>query len=46
VLEHPADQATVDMDPALWTVQTRSYGRTALTLVRPAAAGGPEARHG
>jgi 16S rRNA (guanine966-N2)-methyltransferase len=46
VLEHPADEAPPAVDPARWTAETRRYGGSALTLLRPAEAGEPEARHG
>ena len=46
VLEHPLDAPPLVVDPAVWTLQTRSYGRTGLTIVRPAAGSEPEARHG
>lgn len=46
VLEHPADEPAPVVDAACWSRQTRSYGGTALTVLRPADAGASEARHG
>jgi len=36
VLEHPADVDLARPAAGAWSVQTRSYGRTALSLLRPA----------
>ncbi|HOX26282.1 MAG TPA: RsmD family RNA methyltransferase [Candidatus Krumholzibacteria bacterium] len=45
VLEHPAT-ATPDLPrEGGWTLRTRSYGRTALSLVRPARPESPEVDH-
>ena len=46
VLEHPADADALAAPPPGWTLITRRYGGSALTLLRPEGARDAEARHG
>jgi 16S rRNA (guanine966-N2)-methyltransferase len=46
VLEHPAPAPPLAAAPPGWTLETRRYGGTALSVLRRAAAGDAEARHG
>ena len=45
VLERPADAREIAAAPELWLLDVRTYGRTALTLIRPRDPVELEARH-
>ena len=45
VLERPADAMAIDAAPEIWLLDVRTYGNTALTLIRPRDPVELEARH-
>ena len=46
VLEHPVEVVPALTVAPVWSLETRSYGRSALTLMRPATPDNPEADDG